>query len=680
MTPLLGSPENAAVASIAQTPSRGAVVVFAPLAFALILALDTLLTVQREGRPPWPSLLAFVVIAFAMGTMVSVPVLLLRRELHARALRLAPPRGGDRLSELRLHLLLVVVDVAALALIASYETLRTANDLQRAAATIVLGLVYCLARFGFQRFPRLLPWLMLGVAFSAVLVSQAFAWRFMDRTRLALDLVAIAAFVWAAGTWLPVTRRTVLGSAGLCLLCIVAAEPCARRTAVARRLLHHEAPHARSMRFLFLPWFDWDGDGAPAVLGGADCDPFRADVFPGARELPLDGVDQNCVPGDGVRELPASPKPRAVMARPDVLLVSIDGLRWDSTADLRSTLQALGPHARFERAVAPASRTIDSLPATMRGRPTRMVEYDYHRELTIDAPLHDPHPTLGTPLRKLGYRALMVPTHRYLDPSTRAAPDFETIVTPAFAHVRNVRPGIGQPKPIVRAGEAFAELERQARQAKEPLLAWVHLMDTHVPYYWGESSFGPEDAAGYRHAVADIDRTVASFLERFAALRGKQPLVVIWGDHGEEFGEHGGRHHSSSVYAEQARVVFLIGGPGVPALRVEAPVSTTAVPATVLDLLGAAAEPSFATPSLLPCMSGQSAACPEVAVSELRFRGHFAAGYTTAGYRLLVDPVYAIEQLFDTAADPYEQRDLAGQAGVPLQRIRTLAWAWDERH
>jgi len=124
----LSSPETSAVASVAQPPSRAAVIVFAPLAFALILAFDTLLTAPREARLAWPSLLAFGMVGIALGTVVSVPLLLLRRELHVRTLQFAAARGGGRLVELLLHLLIVAVDVAALVFIAGYETLRTAND------------------------------------------------------------------------------------------------------------------------------------------------------------------------------------------------------------------------------------------------------------------------------------------------------------------------------------------------------------------------------------------------------------------------------------------------------------------------------------------------------------------------------------------------------------------------
>jgi hypothetical protein len=55
-------------------------------------------------------------------------------------------------------------------------------------------------------------------------------------------------------------------------------------------------------------------------------------------------------------------------------------------------------------------------------------------------------------------------------------------------------------------------------------------------------------------------------------------------------------------------------------------------------------------------------------------------GYTTATHRLVYDPVHRTEELYDLAADPYEQRDLAGADPEALAAARKLARAWDESH
>ena len=44
-------------------------------------------------------------------------------------------------------------------------------------------------------------------------------------------------------------------------------------------------------------------------------------------------------------------------------------------------------------------------------------------------------------------------------------------------------------------------------------------------------------------------------------------IVVVSADHGEEFGDHGGRYHGTTVYEEQVRVPLVVVAPGVAAER-----------------------------------------------------------------------------------------------------------------
>jgi len=55
---------------------------------------------------------------------------------------------------------------------------------------------------------------------------------------------------------------------------------------------------------------DHDGDGFSARFGGGDCDDTRPDVYPGADDIPGDGIDQNCEGGDAVASAePSEPEP-----------------------------------------------------------------------------------------------------------------------------------------------------------------------------------------------------------------------------------------------------------------------------------------------------------------------------------------------------------------------------------
>ena len=51
---------------------------------------------------------------------------------------------------------------------------------------------------------------------------------------------------------------------------------------------------------------DRDRDGFSPLLGGGDCDDSDPSVYPGAPEIPDDGIDQNCVGGDASLKYPAT--------------------------------------------------------------------------------------------------------------------------------------------------------------------------------------------------------------------------------------------------------------------------------------------------------------------------------------------------------------------------------------
>jgi arylsulfatase A-like enzyme len=72
-------------------------------------------------------------------------------------------------------------------------------------------------------------------------------------------------------------------------------------------------------------------------------------------------------------------------------------------------------------------------------------------------------------------------------------------------------------------------------------------------------------------------------------LRGEleNTIVIITSDHGESLGEHGLLQHSASLYRQEIHVPLIVWGAGVPAGEViDTPVSTIALPSTILEFLG----------------------------------------------------------------------------------------------
>jgi hypothetical protein len=147
--------------------------------------------------------------------------------------------------------------------------------------------------------------------------------------------------------------------------------------------------------------------------------------------------------------------------------------------------------------------------------------------------------------------------------------------------------------------------------ADEPLFLFLFFFGTHFNYFldaedrvhepfWdgsggikATSAPGPLIEARARNAAHKVDRILDGFLSDFERARGRAPLVVFTGDHGEEFRQKGHIGHGSHVTREQIHVPAVWLGPGVPRGVHAAPTSHTDVVPTLLALLGDDHPPSL---------------------------------------------------------------------------------------
>jgi arylsulfatase A-like enzyme len=166
--------------------------------------------------------------------------------------------------------------------------------------------------------------------------------------------------------------------------------------------------------------------------------------------------------------------------------------------------------------------------------------------------------------------------------------------------------------------------------ADGPFFLWVHYMDTHTPYvpaprYIREVSSGllgthrmihahtrtglgwdvdertlEELRTLYQAAVRQVDASVGRLLDALTENGiADETAVVLAGDHGEEFQEHGHLAHYPKLYDELIHVPLIVDVPGADSRRVEGGVGLDAIPPTVTDLLGASAAEAWTGESLL---------------------------------------------------------------------------------
>ena len=151
---------------------------------------------------------------------------------------------------------------------------------------------------------------------------------------------------------------------------------------------------------------------------------------------------------------------------------------------------------------------------------------------------------------------------------------------------------------------------------------------------------------------------------------------MIFGDHGEAFGQHEGNFgHTLFIYEENIHVPFLIAAPGLTSepIRVHDIASLLDVAPTVLDLLGLGLPASYEGESLLTTQ-------PRVALFFTDYTLVFL-GLRDQRWKFIHDMDSGRSKLFDLHGDPAERFNLSGQepALVATYRSHLLRWCGYQR-
>ncbi len=344
----------------------------------------------------------------------------------------------------------------------------------------------------------------------------------------------------------------------------------------------------------------------------------------------------------------------------DVLLVSVDALRADHVGAYgyaRPTTPHLDALARegatFDAAYCPTPHTSYSITSMMTGK-------YMHPLLALG--VGEDSETWASYARRYGYRtaAFYPPAVFFID-----APQFARFEERGLDfEYRKVEFAT----PALRA-EQLAEYLATAK-AGTPLFVWVHLFEPHEPYVaHPEHPFGiagsPSDVDAYDSEIAAADDGLGKLVATFRAQR-PGGVIVVTADHGEEFGEHGGHYHGTTVYEEQVRVPLVVVGPGVAPRRIAAPVQTIDLLPTVLSALGVPRPPRLRGRDLGARLAGNAVAEPGVAFAET----DDYTLYARDAERLVCARKVGACALYDVATDPHETRDLSREREADAREMR----------
>jgi len=336
------------------------------------------------------------------------------------------------------------------------------------------------------------------------------------------------------------------------------------------------------------------------------------------------------------------------------LLVTVDSFRADAIGSHTPALQSLADRGTvFENAFAQGNWTPFSFPSLLGGRPV----FSDGSDIGVGR-----GPTLAETLSKHGVEtAGFNAANGFLTEYwgyDRGFDEFETFLTHSTPVGRTLAA-----HPTVQAWSLFAtqpfrsayrrlrgrethpaentsrlrDLEERATDfmasAEAPFFCWVHYMDTHTPYVPAPAHVkaasdgemgtpkmlrahlkaGLGQSVGertledlrtlYEGAARQVDASVGRLLSALEdrGLR-EETTVIVAGDHGEEFQEHGHLAHYPKLYGELIEVPLIVDAPGDAVDRVETPVGLDAVPATIGDAMDVPAPPRTTGESLLPAV------------------------------------------------------------------------------
>jgi len=279
--------------------------------------------------------------------------------------------------------------------------------------------------------------------------------------------------------------------------------------------------------------------------------------------------------------------------------------------------------------------------------------------------------TLPLELQATGMRTHAVVSHNAFRPQKNNFHlGFDVFDTSVFA---------GHNPSEIRTSTAVADLAVEALGSLDsfdaPFFLWVHFFDPHSDYLDHDTHvFGSRDIDLYNGEIAHTDAQMARLL---AALRDRDDTAVVYlVDHGEEFGDHGGTEHTSTLYNELVRVPFIAKIPGVEPHRVQRSTSHLEVAPSILSWLDLEPVESF-TGRALPIYDGQIYLETDDRVFSETEKGADKRGLVSWPYKIIRDLDEDTWEMFDISQDPGEQTDLAE---VETETFALLKGILEERY
>jgi arylsulfatase A-like enzyme len=442
------------------------------------------------------------------------------------------------------------------------------------------------------------------------------------------------------------------------------------------------------------PLADSDGDGYAAGLGGIDCDDTNADVYPGAQDLPGNGIDEDCSGADAeppsgndhpsrkivslaidaaqsaakseAENIPEPPK--------NLVFILVDTLRPDHLGYAgyeRETTPNIDKIAAesvaFMDAYAPSPHTPRSIPPLFFSRyPSRMQWYrpNWNYPKIVEENL-----SMFEVLDDQGFYSVGMTSHFYFEEDQGIRQGFDEWDNAGAGSISESNDDIAAPRIWKKTEPTIAELADRWESKQEPFALFVHLFEPHARWIGhDEYDFGRGSTPRERHInnydseIAYVDAYVGRIVQK---LKDEglydNSVLVITSDHGEGFNEHGHFFHGQTLYNEVIRVPLLIRVPGWHSRKVEGPVSLLDVAPTLLSLFDITIPSEFQGENLVETMLGRTGVPDRPIFAELLPYTSWKEKHQViidGDDKLIINITNGVEELYNLAEDPGEQDNI----------------------
>ena len=221
-------------------------------------------------------------------------------------------------------------------------------------------------------------------------------------------------------------------------------------------------------------------------------------------------------------------------------------------------------------------------------------------------------------------------------------------------------------------------LEEQKKRGKpfvaEYLTVTVH-HDYQTPGRYGFKDFAEDEEFNrYLNTIYYQDHFLENLINQYKEMGlYENTIFVLYGDHGEGFGEHGRRQHDNTIYEEGIRIPLLIHDPQrfENGMRVTPPTNQLDLMPTVIDLLGYGV-----TGGTYPGSSLVRPLPPDRAVYASCFYDRTCMTSVRNNEKYVYHFGNQEDEYFDLAKDPAEKQNVIDEHADEADRRRESLLAW----